>query len=186
MKLYRYMSLEEFSKLTSGCMLTNTTKWGGECRSTSEGFCFLPESAKTDWEGRSANPVEAISFLSGVVSTACFNTSSWYYLLVEMECTTPEVLTEGEGIYAVPFRWGAAYDDRMGVQEFSCTSYSRDTFIPTRYALIENEKTATWYDTNVIPDFVIASCEVKDGWYDEGDIIKVGRYRATIRPRVHH
>lgn len=197
MKLYRYMSLEEFSKLTSGCELVNNKTWSKECRSTSTGFCFLPESACTSWNDRHVGPAEAIKFLSGVVSTACINTFNTYYLLVEMECTTPQVLTEGTGVYAVPFTWGEVdYYDRMDVQEFSCTSYSRRTFVPTRYAIVIDEivgHTATWYDTNVIPDFVIAHQEAmemheeyEDWWYREGDKVRIGQYHAVIRPRVHH
>lgn len=42
MKLYRYMSINEFLKLMSGEELTNINKFSMN-RTDSEGFCFLGE-----------------------------------------------------------------------------------------------------------------------------------------------
>lgn len=198
MKLYRYMSLEEFSSLTAGVTLENNKKWSSGYRSTSKGFCFLPEWAATDWEGRCASPVEALSFLTGIVPPVYDRFGGGrYYLLVELECMNDDFdfLIEGEGRYAVPFQWGADYYDCMNVQEYSCTSYSRNILTPTRYAIIFDEMyddcfKITWYDTNIIPDYVIGLNDSiiarEDEDEDEEVTIKIGRYKSVINRRRHH
>lgn len=47
MKLYRYMSINEFLKLMSGEKLTNTNKFSMN-RTDSEGFCFWVKKQHTN------------------------------------------------------------------------------------------------------------------------------------------
>ena len=42
MKVYRYMSIDEFYNVTAGIPLESYGKFLN-CRTNSEGFCFLPE-----------------------------------------------------------------------------------------------------------------------------------------------
>lgn len=101
MKLYRYMSINEFLKLMSGEKLTNINKFSMN-RTDSEGFCFLGEETAYqqgyDHEEGQILTYDALSclhFLKGIVSDE---------VLVEFNPSESAIkkLHEGTGIYSDP------------------------------------------------------------------------------------
>lgn len=78
MKLYRYMSLEEFAKLNAGLKLTRY-KNDRHLKTTCKGFCFLgerttfyvpsqDENGKDYFEEYKFSPENCINFLRGIVT----------------------------------------------------------------------------------------------------------------------
>ena len=70
MKLYRYMSIEEFIKMSSGLDMkpycVDFGKFGA--KTNSEGFCFLGETITTE-SGQIISPEEMLSYgFQGIVS----------------------------------------------------------------------------------------------------------------------
>lgn len=130
MKLYRYMSFEEFFKLTSGCELINRNRFQ-KARTNSIGFCFL---AAENREEACAN----ISFLTGIVTND---------VLVEFETTPLTELSEGEGVYADWFS-----DETKTITEYSAKYYNRDTLVPIAYCSVNpfDCNNAQWYNCNLI------------------------------------
>lgn len=104
MKVYRWMSNEEFDKLTAGVPMINTNKFIN-CRTDSAGFCFLPEKVEFDslpsgdWSADPEHcvwdPASAYEFLNGIVSDD---------VLVEFEVSEEarERLHKGYGVYCDP------------------------------------------------------------------------------------
>lgn len=131
MKLYRYMSFVELDKLTCGINLNNRNQFKQK-RTTSIGFCFLPES--TIISGTEYSPVDCIGFLQGIVTND---------VLVEFEVQNSDCIRESIGVYAHPY-----LDDIITIKEYCVSTYSRNTFVPTRYALVENRTKFQWYDFN--------------------------------------
>lgn len=143
-KVYRFMSLKELEKITSGMELTHVGRFNA--RTDSEGFCFLPEKVKFTFEGEENvwKPEWCISFLYGIVTNDA---------LVEFEISdsTFEKMHAGWGTYAVPDcltdEWSATVT--MCIDEFSVKKYSRDTFKPVKYAMVDDVYgNATWYSFN--------------------------------------
>ena len=136
MKVYRYMSIDEFYNVTAGIPLESYGKFLN-CRTNSEGFCFLPEQIQfysgTLDETVTFDPIDCFSFLAGVVSCKS--------VLVEFE--TEETLQQTFGIYADPYScdWGST----ICIDELCTKSYDRTTFIPKRYCFPEDH---AWYDVN--------------------------------------
>lgn len=128
MKLYRYMSINEFNKMLAGIDIIGKTHLNA--RTVSVGVCFLGENT----EG--FMPEECIEFLSGIVDND---------VLVEFSVQNAENITESFGIYAKPF---CDYDETILVTEYCISKYNRDTFIPTRYAIVECWNHAKWYSIN--------------------------------------
>lgn len=86
MKVFRFMSKEEFDKFTNGEHLKNNKKHyeytdGVKGKTTSEGFCFLAE--------KDFSPEEAFHFLNGV---ACMDVCCMF--------ETDKKLNKTKGIYA--------------------------------------------------------------------------------------
>lgn len=128
MKLYRYMSINEFLKLMSGEKLTNTNKFSMN-RTDSEGFCFLGEETTYqqgyDHEEGQILTYDALSclhFLKGIVSDE---------VLVEFNPSESAIkkLHEGTGIYSDP---QGDYGDLICITEYSTTEYDKDAFNPNR------------------------------------------------------
>lgn len=141
MKVYRYMSFEEFSRLTSGCILKNDNHFH-RALSGSIGFCFLGEETKVEGINGTYefDTIDAYNFLQGIVSSD---------ILVELEVSSQE-LQEAEGIYADPTTddWYA----RVAITEYSTMEYDRDRFQPLRYTVdvgVRNRKKITWYDLHL-------------------------------------
>ena len=78
MKLYRYMSIEEFIKMCGGIHLTYTKDPTRKTRSNSKGFCFIGENTTFtvyyeteegfESEDYTFTPERCYDFLSGIVS----------------------------------------------------------------------------------------------------------------------
>lgn len=128
MKLYRYMSINEFLKLMSGEKLTNTNKFSMN-RTDSEGFCFLGEETAYQQgydheEGQilTYDALSCLQFLKGIVSDE---------ILVEFNPSESAIkkLHEGTGIYSDP---QGDYGDLICITEYSTTEYDKDAFNPNR------------------------------------------------------
>lgn len=128
MKLYRYMSINEFLKLMSGEKLTNTNKFSMN-RTDSEGFCFLGEETASQHgydheEGQilTYDALSCLQFLKGIVSDE---------ILVEFNPSESAIkkLHEGTGIYSDP---QGDYGDLICITEYSTTEYDKDAFNPNR------------------------------------------------------
>ena len=133
MKFYRYMSIAEFAKVTAGVPLVYCNG-AHKARTSSEGFCFLPEVIRFTSEDGTENemtPEQAIRFLSGIVTDD---------VLVEFEADSA-TLHEGFGIYADPYC--CYWDAVIAVTEYSCDAYSRETMEPLRYNV-----GGVWYAVN--------------------------------------
>lgn len=128
MKLYRYMSINEFLKLMSGEKLTNTNKFSMN-RTDSEGFCFFGEETAFQHgydheEGQilTYDALSCLQFLKGIVSDE---------ILVEFNPSESAIkkLHEGTGIYSDP---QGDYGDLICITEYSTTEYDKDAFNPNR------------------------------------------------------
>lgn len=112
----RFMSLDEYNKLMGGSILLNNTNHASHALTNSIGFCFVKVSGPDDIEGIS----ELYDMISGIVSDECcvvFRNDS---------CQ----LVDGYGVYADPY--SDYYYDKVCVDEFSTTFYSRETMTPLR------------------------------------------------------
>lgn len=102
MKVTRFMSREEWDKLTSGETITNNRKH--EAKTTSVGVCFTEDSPEVAWK-----------YLDGVVDADV--------------CVTFEFpdgfLTESTAKYADQSE-GAKFGDLMTKRDWCCTEYSLD------------------------------------------------------------
>lgn len=119
MKVFRFMSKDEFEKYKRGEVLKNNTIHN--CQTTSVGFCFLKLD---DFE-----PSYAYHFLSGIVS---------YEVCVVFE-TTKE-LKKTQGKYAVPFSHATGFFDSFIADEYCIDSYSKDDFKLLKYSYDFNKK----------------------------------------------
>lgn len=131
MRVYRYMSMTEFNKMSMGMDMINNKNHSITCNSTSKGFCFL---------GGNANDATfAIRFLSGIVSSD---------ILVEFY-TTEASLIPSVGIYANPY--SNNWDDNILVDEFCCKTYNKKSFHPLRYCFVgdlDKNHQQIWYNFN--------------------------------------
>lgn len=141
MKVYRYMSLDEFTKLTSGIELHNNKKHNVENDTDSIGFCFLPEETTFVASNFGEDPVEVsfspmscYQFLYGIVSDDA--------ILVEFEAL--QDFSVSKGTYADPIyqEWG----NIIIIDELCTRSYSRDTCKPLRYCYAGEWQ---WYSLNL-------------------------------------
>lgn len=110
MRLFRFMSKNEFNKYLNGETLENTTVHNG--RTNSIGFCFF--------DTENFSPIFAYEFISGIVDKdvcAVFET--------EIE------LKKGYGIYADQYSsWSW---DTLIVDEYSTTKYNNKIFKLLKY-----------------------------------------------------
>ena len=122
-RFIRFMGADEFYALIEGKELEQHTDHSKKSRTNSKGFCFLRLGDEWDrWghEGEEASIEEAHRFLSGIVS-------DFAAVVFVNESAS---LKDGCGTYADP------YDDdwyaRIYVDEFSTTSYDRESMRPVR------------------------------------------------------
>ena len=117
MKLYRYMSFNEFHKYSAGLEITGKKFFRAATDNT--GVCFLAEETRTD-TGYTLSPVDCYTFLSGIVSND---------VLVEFE--TDAQVRQSFGFYR------ELQDDFevMEAEGYCVDSYSRDTFRATAYCV---------------------------------------------------
>lgn len=138
-KFYRYMSLNELSKLSWGLDIVGKNWFNA--RTDSEGVCFLGEHTLVDNGEYSADfsALDCYQFLGGIVCPD---------ILVEFEATVE--LEESFGVYADPFT--SSWYDSICIVEYNLPMYNRDTMIPLRYTLGDASgkftRKAIWYDFN--------------------------------------
>lgn len=124
MKVFRFMSKEEFEKYNKNITLKNNTKHDGKTNSV--GFCFLNMEEYT--------PEEAIHFLSGVVS---FDVCAVF--------ETEEKLNKTYGIYAKPIDPSGnimedminlflGFNVRFTANEYCTTKYNNKTMKLIKYS----------------------------------------------------
>ena len=124
MKVFRFMSKEEFEKYNKNLTLKNSKKHNGKTNSI--GFCFLNIEEYT--------PEEAMHFLSGI---ATFDVCAVF--------ETKEKLNKTYGIYAKPIKstgnivedlmnlYGN-YMDRFTANEYCITEYNNKTMKLLKYS----------------------------------------------------
>lgn len=124
MKVFRFMSKEEFKKYNKNITLKNNKKHDGKTNSI--GFCFLNMEEYT--------PEEAIHFLSGVVS---FDVCAVF--------ETEKKLKMTYGIYAKPIDPSGnimtdminlllGFNDHFKANEYCTTEYSKETMKLLKYS----------------------------------------------------
>lgn len=142
MKVFRFMSKEEFEKFTKGENLLNNTKHKG--KTSSVGFCFF--------DIENVEIKNAIHFLSGIVS---FDVCAVFE-------TEKKNLKKGYGIYAKHLKSTGilaldlynAITNRENIQqtEYSTTAYNNESFklikyskdIWKQYKPLEEQEDLTW------------------------------------------
>ncbi len=112
-KVFRFMSKEEFEKYRNGEILINTAKH--IAKTNSKGFCFLSLKDFT--------PEEAIHFLSGIVN---------FEVCAVFE--TDEILTKSYGIYAKPIKdTGNTLKDLMNLFYGFNNGFTASEYCATEY-----------------------------------------------------
>ena len=129
MKLFRFMSKEEFNKLVKGATLNNKKIHTGNTNSI--GFCFM--------EGNEKDAEYSYEFLGGCVSDD---------VCVIFE--TEEKLNKSWGIYADPY---GSFFDTIEKIEYCTETYSFKKFKPIKYAtnvryIWDDEDKWIWEDFN--------------------------------------
>ena len=128
MKVYRYMSLKEFSKMSAGCDIVG--KVFHAAHTTGHGVFFLPETC-------GYAPERFLDFLSGIVTSD---------VMVEFEVNCP--YDDSYGTYADPDNWD--WYSTITVHEVCVEKYNRDEMIPVRYYIPDDYfgNHGTWYPFN--------------------------------------
>ena len=127
MKLFRFMSKDEFEKLINGEKLVNGKKHPGNTDSI--GFCFMPYKEDEDIE-------YAHEYLSGIVTED---------IIVVFE-TDKNNLNKSWGIYADPY---GHFFDTITETEYCTTNYNKNTFKILKYGvnIDEHGLNIKWYNT---------------------------------------
>lgn len=122
MKVFRFMSQEEFNKYLDGEKLVNTTDHRNNF-SGSVGFCFFKYRDLNDYVSGSISPEYAYEFMNGVAT-----------MDVVAVFETDQELTKSYGRYADPY---GSFFDTIWKDEYCTEEYSRDTFRLIKYGHIE-------------------------------------------------
>ena len=128
MKVFRFMSQEEFDKYLAGEKLVNTTDHRGNFSfSSSIGFCFFEYSDWTDTASSSdgITPEYAYEFLSGVAT-----------MDVVAVFETDVQLNKSHGRYADPY---GSFFDTIWMDEYCTTEYDNKSFHLIKYGHIERD-----------------------------------------------
>ena len=125
MKVFRFMSQEEFEKYLDGEKLVNTTDHRNKF-SGSIGFCFFEY---LDWTDNSSihgiSPEYAYEFLSGVAT-----------MDVVAVFETDVQLNKSHGRYADPY---GSFFDTIWMDEYCTTEYDNESFHLIKYGHIERD-----------------------------------------------
>lgn len=134
MKVFRFMSNEEFKKYKEGQVLENNTKHSGKTNSI--GFCFFKIKDFT--------PEEAMHFLSGIAS---FDICAIF--------ETKKKLNKTYGVYAGPIeKTGYLFDDFINLlcnfdKHFTATEYCTKKYSKADFRLIKYSENI-WSQWNII------------------------------------
>lgn len=129
MKLFRFMSLEEFIKYKKGETLINNTEYNTEYnfKSSSKGFCFLNYAQY--------KPEEAYHFING-----CTGKLFTYDICVLFETDRKNVV-QSRARYAEPInpmKYNPTIKRKSFIaKEYCTTSYNKETFKLISYANID-------------------------------------------------
>ena len=147
MKVYRYMSLNEFNKMAAGCEIIGRKSF--RAYTESKGICFLPESVRfesesVDWDTLESefqevcfSPADCLRFLSGIVTDE---------VLVEFEAAEG-YLSESRAFSSDPVNLDP--DATIEITELCAPSYNRNIFQPLRYGFVDRwTGGAEWYYFN--------------------------------------
>lgn len=124
MKVFRFMSQDEFDKYIAGEKLVNTTDHRKRF-SGSKGFCFFEYM---DWDDDGVDgisPEYAYEFLSGVAT-----------MDVVAVFETDVLLTKSHGRYANPY---GSFFDTIWMDEYCTTEYDNKSFHLIKYGPIERD-----------------------------------------------
>lgn len=124
MKVFRFMSNEEFEKYNKNITLKNNKKHDGKTNSV--GFCFLNMKEYT--------PEEAMHFLSGIVA---FDVCAVF--------ETKDKMQKTYGVYAKPIKSTgnpmedllnifSGFTDRFTANEYCTTEYNKETMKLLKYS----------------------------------------------------
>lgn len=115
-KLYRYMSIYEFLKMSIGEEIQPINNCSKTKRTNSKGVCFLGEKTFDSEDFQRQTPEACISFLGGIVSND---------ILVEFEIKKLEDISESFGEYASVDK----------IPEYWLESYNKKKLTPLRYKI---------------------------------------------------
>lgn len=139
MKVFRFMSIEEFAKFNNGEILYNNKVHNAKC--TSKGFCFF--------DLKDYKPHKAMHFLSGLVS---------FDICAVFEVDKSK-LKERWGIYcnhSESITFANLYRRQFYATEYCTTEYSNKDFkllrfsknIWDQYELLEEQKELKWIEVD--------------------------------------
>lgn len=124
LKVFRFMSQEEFDKYLAGEKLINTTDHRKKYAFThSKGFCFFKYM---DWDDDGVDgisPEYAYEFMTGVAT-----------MDVVAVFETDQELSESSGRYANPY---GSFFDTIWVDEYCIEEYSKETFRLIKYGHVD-------------------------------------------------
>lgn len=129
MKLFRFMSVQEFASYNAGLTISGKDH-RRKYRTSSTGVCFLAEKVAGYDEGSceplpTCHPRDCYQFLNGIVSDE---------LLVCLEIDE-HLVSLSDGRYAAPY---GNFDDYIRVEEFTVPKYSLDTARLISYEWVRN------------------------------------------------
>ena len=123
MKLYRYMSVWEFIRMSRGEEIKPYV-YGFKADTGSKGLCFIGEKTLVEAPESTEyfSPLRCLKFLEGIVNDE---------MLVEFEIQDTDAVQTSWGKYSNPFNeaWGST----INITEYCMMSYQKDTLVPTRY-----------------------------------------------------
>lgn len=122
MKVFRFMSQEEFDKYLAGEKLINTTDHRKNFPG-SVGFCFFKYRDLNDYVSGSISPEYAYEFMNGVAT-----------MDVVAVFETDQELTKSYGRYADPY---GSFFDTIWMDEYCTTKYDNKSFHLIKYGHIE-------------------------------------------------
>lgn len=132
MKVFRYMSKDEFDKYCHGEKLVNTTDHRKKF-STSKGFCFFEYLDLDDNGIDGISPEYAYEFLHGVAT-----------MDIVAVFETDKEMTKSSGRYADPY---GSFFDTIWMDEYCTTEYDNKSFHLIKYGHIERDDN---FELNVV------------------------------------
>lgn len=149
-KIYRFMSVDELSKVLLGKQLINTTDWSVHCKSTGHGFCFLEktftghffseyedfspytktwtiEDFKEEWK-----ELALLHFRNELYSQCnLFQSETDVYL----NSVVVEFINKGQKLDKTI----GGYNSLGTIHEYCTTSYSKETLQPVRFSMLSSK-----------------------------------------------
>ena len=130
---YRFMSMKEFSLMSSGCEIVGKSHF--TARTASTGVCFLAQLTEVPGCGLINAEIAYNAFLRGVVSGD---------VCVKFSVADDSLLRESYGVYSGAYFTGDDYDVFCAT-EYCVPSYSRDVFTPVAYAIPCGDMMWDWW-----------------------------------------